>query len=231
MAGKKIIYLVGRDNWQKDIHLRNTLVDYLKATGNEIRWEDPAGNLLYALRKFDKQFSWIPSFLHGLVLHGLRLFFGLLHPSYFGYLSDKRHPSPELRSKRLKESLLKLGSGKEIVVVSRSAGGRFSSLIADSLNLQYIICLGYPFKHPNKNIEPERYLHLETIKTPMLIIQGETDEYGGREIEEIYRFSPSVEVLFVEANHDFKLTEQDWKRVLSKLDGIFFNGVEGLKHA
>ncbi len=38
----------------------------------------------------------------------------------------------------------------------------------------------------------------------MLIVQGTKDEYGGLEIKEKYKFSPSIELMFVEGNHDFQ---------------------------
>jgi len=126
----------------------------------------------------------------------------------------------ELRIKKLKMSILKLGSQKEIIILSRSAGGRFSSRIADELNIKHIICLSYPFKNPNEGIEPDRYLHLINLKTPMLIIQGESDEYGGLEVKDNYIFSSNIELFFVDTNHDFKISNHDWERVLTKIDKI-----------
>jgi predicted alpha/beta-hydrolase family hydrolase len=58
------------------------------------------------------------------------------------------------------------------------------------------------------------------LKTPMLIIQGESDEYGGLEVKENYNFSPNIELFFVDTNHDFLISNSDWERVLSKIDEI-----------
>ena len=49
----KIIFLIGRDNWQQDDTLNHVLIEYLKKTKHEIRWEDPAGDILYKLRRFE----------------------------------------------------------------------------------------------------------------------------------------------------------------------------------
>ena len=123
-------------------------------------------------------------------------------------------------AKELKKSIVKLGSQKEIIILSRSAGGRYASYIADEVNIKNIICLSYPFKHPNEGIEPDRYLHLINLKTPMLIIQGESDDYGGRDVKENYTLSPNIELFFVDANHEFSINNNDWERVLSKIDEI-----------
>ena len=103
------------------------------------------------------------------------------------------------------------------IIVARSAGAKIASQFVDSLPISKIICLGYPFKHPNKNIETDRYVHLQTIKTPMLIIQGDKDEYGGTKIKDNYQFSRSVELFFINGNHDFNLNTQEWKQVLQKI--------------
>ena len=125
-----------------------------------------------------------------------------------------------MRAEKLKQSILRLGNEKEIIIISRSAGGRFSSLIADDLKIKHIICLSYPFKHPEEDIEPERYLHLISLKTPMLIIQGTKDEYGGLEVKDKYILSPNIELFYVDANHEFIISNTDWKRVLNKIDTI-----------
>ena len=92
---------------------------------------------------------------------------------------------------------------RDIIIISRSSGCIIASQLADSLNISKVICLGYPFKHPDKSQEPHRYTHLETIKIPMLIIQGINDEYGGSEIIDKYFLSSRFEIYFINTNHDF----------------------------
>ena len=83
-----------------------------------------------------------------------------------------------------------------------------------------MICISYPFKNPEMEIEPSRYLHLEKLQTNTLIIQGVNDEYGGIEITEKYIFSPKIKLLFVEGDHEFKINDLDWEKVLNKINEI-----------
>jgi hypothetical protein len=217
---EKIILLIERDNWQKDNELNHVLLKYLKTTKQEIVWEDPAGKLLYRFRSFENQFQWLPEYVKTFNLRLIQLLYGFFHWNYFSYLSNRRNQMSEVRIQKLRQTLLNLKTKKEIVILSRSAGGRFSSRIADEFNINHIICLGYPFQHPHNGIEPDRYSHLQHLKTPMLIVQGENDEYGGLDIQGKYALSPAIELLFVDTNHDFKLSENEWNRVLNKIQEI-----------
>ncbi|MCY1441411.1 hypothetical protein D9M71_577260 [compost metagenome] len=105
-------------------------------------------------------------------------------------------------------------------MLSRSAGGRVASLIADDSSIEQIICMGYPFKHPEMGDEPERYMHLQHLKTPMLILQGTRDEYGGDDIEERYRLSSSIEVCLIETSHDFALDDTQADTVFAKIEEV-----------
>lgn len=220
MKAGKIIYLIGRDNWQKDGALNKILINYLKKTQHKIVWEDPAGDLIYKLRNIETRFDHLPNYIKKVNLRILQIFYGLFHWSYFAYLSDRKSLEVQVRTKRLTESLLKLEKGREVIILSRSAGGRYSSLIADKLNIKHLICISYPFKHPDKEDEPERYLHLEKIQTPMLIIQGDKDEYGGLDVKDKYSLSPNIELVFVKAQHNFNIDEQDWEKVFTKISEV-----------
>jgi len=218
---KRVVFLVGRDNWQKDDLLNHVLLTALKKTNCKIIWEDPAGNILYKLRRLESKFKWIPELIRGINLRLTQFFYGLIHWNYFLYLSGRQTGSIELRCQKLKNSILELGTENEIIIISRSSGGRISSIVADDLKIKHIICLGYPFKNPTTGIEPERYLHLKNLKTPMLIVQGTKDEYGGyEEILREYALSPAIELFFVDANHEFKIDHKDWRRVLAKIEKI-----------
>lgn len=220
MKRQKIIYLIERDNWQKDDNLNKILINYLKNTPHKIMWEDPAGDMIYRLRNIESRWDNLPNLIKKVNLRIAQIIYGLFHWSYIVYLSDRRMNDIQVRSKRLKKNLLKLEQGREIVILSRSAGGRYSSLIADNSNIKHIICLGYPFRHPDKEDEPERYLHLQNLQTPMLIIQGDKDEYGGLDLVDKYRLSSCIELVFVKATHDFNLDKQDWEKVLTKIGEV-----------
>lgn len=92
-----------------------------------------------------------------------------------------------------------------------------ATTIADEFNITNIVCIGYPFKHPEKTDQPYRYQHLNTLNTPTLIIQGYDDEYGGREIPDRYELSPNIELFFIDANHEFNLNENDMNAMIEKM--------------
>lgn len=217
---RKKIFLIGRDHWQKDLSLNHILLKYLQQSEHEVIWEDPAGNLIYKFREIENNLKWLPDYVKKINLRLLQFGFDIFHWNYFSYLSKRQNTSIEFRTKKLKKSILKMGNTDNLIIISRSSGGRITSLLADSLKIKHLICLSYPFKHPERSNEPDRYLHLKNIKTPMLIIQGKKDEYGGLDIREKYQFSPNVELFFVDTNHNFVINDNDWNRVLLKIGEV-----------
>ena len=106
-----------------------------------------------------------------------------------------------LRLDRAKKFISELNS--PVVLMGRSSGGRTATLLADLPQVQAIICLAYPFQNPGSPPEEERYIHLASITTPTLIIQGVKDSYGGLRITQKYSFTPAVEIFFVDLCHGF----------------------------
>ena len=91
-----------------------------------------------------------------------------------------------------------------LAIGGKSMGGRMASLIADELEVDALVCLGYPFYAAGKPEKP-RVAHLAELKTPTLIVQGERDALGNRETVEGYTLSSAIEVLWIlAANHDLK---------------------------
>ncbi len=81
-------------------------------------------------------------------------------------------------------------------------GGRIASMLADELGARACLCLGYPF-HPPGKPEKLRTAHLETIKTPTLILQGSRDPMGSREAVAAMELSPAIRIHWAEdGNHD-----------------------------
>ena len=227
---KKVVLLVGRDNWTKDLWLNKLLVEHLQANKVRVVWEDPAAGVIHGLRRLESRFPWLPESAKKLNLRLVQLLYAMTHWRYFGYLYQRREHRNfvESRCKALRTTIRRLGCVGELYILSRSSGGRVSSLIADDFDIRGLICLSYPFKHPNLCDEPNRYSHLGTLKTPFLIIQGDKDEYGGLEVTGKYAFSPSVELRFVQGNHDFKLNDEDWQRVVQMIcDAIDIPGPRG----
>jgi predicted alpha/beta-hydrolase family hydrolase len=221
---KKNILIVGRDNWHKDFSMNQMLFSYFKKGNHSIVWEDAALNWISAVRDIEEKLPWLPNFIKKINLRIIQISYGISHWNYFEYLFKRRknlkNDSIEWRCESLRNTILELGNKKELIIISRSSGGRISSFIADELKIKHLICLAYPFKHPEMEEDPERYLHLQNLKTPFLIIQGINDEYGGIEAKEKYICSPNIEFLFVNTNHDFNLSLEDQEKILNKISKI-----------
>ena len=109
-----------------------------------------------------------------------------------------------------------------LVIGGKSMGGRIASLVADEASVAALVCLGYPF-HPTGKPDRLRVKHLQTMRTPTLILQGTRDPFGSREEVESYRLSSMVKIHWLEdGNHDFtprkasgRSAEQNWEEAIA----------------
>src|SRR5882724_4943683 len=53
-------------------------------------------------------------------------------------------PGPALMQS-WRDTIEKLGGGKQLVIGGKSLGGRIASMVADEMGVRGLICLGYPF--------------------------------------------------------------------------------------
>ncbi|MGH8352680.1 MAG: alpha/beta family hydrolase [Pseudomonas sp.] len=91
-----------------------------------------------------------------------------------------------------------------LAIGGKSMGGRMASLLADELQAQALICLGYPFHAVGKADKP-RVAHLAELRTPTLIVQGERDAMGDRASVAGYGLSEAIRVHWLAAaDHDLK---------------------------
>jgi predicted alpha/beta-hydrolase family hydrolase len=103
-----------------------------------------------------------------------------------------------------KEAVEKLGGGRKLVIGGKSMGGRIASLVADEVGARGLVCLGYPF-HPPGRPEKLRTKHLETLRTPALIVQGSRDAFGTPEDVAAYLLAKSIWIEWIEdGDHSFK---------------------------
>jgi predicted alpha/beta-hydrolase family hydrolase len=105
---------------------------------------------------------------------------------------------------RFEEALGLVGPVSEVIIGGKSMGGRIASMIADEVGAAGVVCLGYPFHPPGK---PERLRteHLETLKTPTLIVQGTRDRFGTQEEVAGYSLSSAIELAWMQdGDHSFK---------------------------
>lgn len=97
-----------------------------------------------------------------------------------------------------------LPAGARLALGGKSMGGRMASLIADEVGADALICIGYPF-HPPGKPDRLRTAHLEEIRTPTLIRQGERDPFGRREEAAGYNLSAAVHLSWAtDGDHDLK---------------------------
>lgn len=98
----------------------------------------------------------------------------------------------------------KHGGGAKVAIGGKSMGGRMASLVADEMHVRALVCFGYPF-HPPGKLQQLRTAHLESLRTPTLIIQGTRDPFGTREEVASYELASSIRVEWLEdGDHSFK---------------------------
>jgi predicted alpha/beta-hydrolase family hydrolase len=111
---------------------------------------------------------------------------------------------PPVLMARWRDVIERFGGGARTVIGGKSMGGRIASMVADETGARGLLCLGYPF-HPPGDASRLRTAHLETLRTPALILQGTRDAFGSAEEIAGYRLSPSIRVAFLEGgDHSFK---------------------------
>jgi predicted alpha/beta-hydrolase family hydrolase len=129
----------------------------------------------------------------------------------FPYMRERRHggrgSAPDREAFLLeawRDAIRAFGDGSRLVIGGKSLGGRIASMVADEMGVHGLVCLGYPFHPPGKS-ERLRVRHLETMRTPALILQGTRDPFGRREEVGKYELSKRIRVVWIEdGDHSFK---------------------------
>ena len=212
----KVLLITERDDYKKDHHLMESLKKELTRGDYQVLFyrrqdEEDTPYLLDPEGKLATKPVWLR--------RPLKAFTLLRYPSrweYFVTWNSNKH-SIKQHCRKLESFIKKLGTDKTIMILSRSAGGVIASRVADNLGITKLICLGYPFKHPQKPIEPERFEHLARLRTPFLILQGTNDEYGGINIQTTYKLSPQISLVFVDTDHDFRVSESEWGKAIAHI--------------
>jgi uncharacterized protein len=159
------------------------------------------------------------AFAEGLAGHDIRVV-----RFEFPYMATRRETGksrPPDREPVLRETWLRVIEAvraERLFIGGKSMGGRIASLIADEAQVAGLVCLGYPF-HPTGKPDRLRIEHLQTLKTPTLILQGERDPFGNRQEVEAYRLSKQVRLHWLaDGDHSFKprkasgrTQEENWR--------------------
>jgi hypothetical protein len=160
------------------------------------------------------------AFARGLATTGLRVV-RFEFPFMRARRSEGKRKPPD-RARVLLEAwrsvIAALGDPGTLVIGGKSMGGRMAGMVADEAGVKGVACLGYPF-HPSGKPERTRTGHLETMRTPTLIVQGTRDSLGKPEEVAGYALSKAIRLHWLEAgDHDFKPTkasgrtlEQNWQ--------------------
>jgi predicted alpha/beta-hydrolase family hydrolase len=142
---------------------------------------------------------------------------------------DRHRRGPDRAPKliaRFREVLNLVGPPAEVVIGGKSMGGRIASMIADDVGAAGVVCLGYPF-HPPGKPERLRTAHLETLKTPTLIVQGTRDRFGTEEEVAAYSLSPSIELVWMEdGDHSFKPRKKSGRTLEQNLEAAANAAIE-----
>ena len=111
---------------------------------------------------------------------------------------------PRVLMQSFRDAIEEGGGSRELVIGGKSMGGRIASMVADDAGVLGLVCLGYPF-HPQGKLEKTRTSHLESLRTPTLILQGTRDSFGSLEDVRGYKLSKAIQIEWLEdGDHSFK---------------------------
>jgi pimeloyl-ACP methyl ester carboxylesterase len=203
---------IGRNQFDADGVLRGYLLADLRRRGFDVLVYEAPNEVAH--RWLHSRFTRVP-FWPRRLMKGLLL---LVQPGLWRHAmpaSKRLYATMEFRRRSVAAAIISLGNAP--MVVARSVGARIASSLADELGLKGLVCLGYPFKHPNHENEPDRYAHLAGLRTPCLILQGEADAYGGVEIADVYALSPSIQLEFVPGDHAMRLPKSEMRTLCDQI--------------
>jgi|Laugresbdmm110sd_1035091.scaffolds.fasta_scaffold01256_6 hypothetical protein len=231
MKTSKIILLIGREHLEKDSYLYTDILSEIKGIKFDVFNESYS---YFRKRVYPYIAKVIPRFIRkqpiiiSLYLQIEEKFYSIiLNPmDYKMHIAFQKNPNDiSLRIEKLARRLNNIPRDTEITLIGRSAGAIVATMVSLQHPIHKIISLGYPFKHPDFEEEAYRHEHLKKVNTPMLIIQGLQDIYGGKEIEKKYHFNSNTTIVFEDINHDFELTEENRIRIFKNIEQ-FISGSE-----
>lgn len=137
-------------------------------------------------------------------------------------IDGKRRP-PDRAPKLIADYALQLSilkhqfKPRKIYLVGKSMGGRMSAILAESLAVDGVVCLGYPFI-PLKGGEP-RLEPIEKCSAPILVIQGERDKFGHKGLVETWPVMDKVQLHWLtDGDHSFKPRKSSGTTLTANLD-------------
>jgi uncharacterized protein len=211
LSAERILVVLSRENFRQDDTLVADLIEFLVQSHFTVAHYESA--LIVTARNIDV--PWVRH-LPRVVRLPIKALSLLCRPSDWRHFSARyRAQGSDLafRTRALRELVRFFGPGKQLVFLTRSASSRIASGIADEVGLHKLICMGYPFKHPEHDIEPARYAHLEHLQTPCLILQGTRDSYGGIDTLHHFPLAANTALQWIDTDHSFSVSDLEWRRV------------------
>lgn len=119
---------------------------------------------------------------------------------------------------------------KRLALAGKSMGGRIGTMLADELadelGVIAVTAFGYPF-HPPGKPENLRTAHLEDLRTPTLILQGERDSFGKPDEVAGYELSEHVQVEWLpDGDHSLAPRKRSGHTVEANLSRAFSAAAE-----
>lgn len=163
-------------------------------------WFD--GFLSGSVAEFCGQYAWCGRWLQKMI-KGIWL---LAHPSCWDFSRLKGVTYNDRNARDLKKLLCDWRChwpSRRVSLFSHSAGGIASSWLEAEANVVSLVCFGYPFRHPQMPEQSYRTAHLQSMRKPFLIIQGNQDVYGSAEQARQYSLSESIRMEAIQADHNY----------------------------
>lgn len=164
----------------------------------------------------DKSCSFMEDFTERVVKHNISVL-RFNFPYMDRRINEGRKFPPDRMPKllvSLSELLTQQNNELPVFLMGKSMGSRVAATFMsdDELVIQQtehqwikgVIALGYPF-HPQNKPEKLRLEPVQTVRCPMLILQGDRDKLGSKEEIALYELSSAVEVSYLpDGDHDLK---------------------------
>lgn len=209
------IVVVGRNNFSRSSRSLEQMVRDLQSSGFYVHSFESR-----QAQRSRRRNDWFECFLGGAVAtfcsHHARLgrwlqkfaklIWVLVHPSDWDFSRLTGATYNECAARNLRQLLRDWQCRwptRRVHLFSHSAGGIISSWLEKEPNVVSLVCFGYPFRHPDMQDQPFRTAHLQSMKKPFLIIQGDHDEYGTAEHAKQYMLSDSINVVSIDSGHDY----------------------------
>lgn len=234
-AGRAFVLVVGRTNYVKSSVLVESLIADLEAAGHTVQRYRPTEQWLDERFEQSRTAGFCRRHPHagGPLKKLVKLGMLMRRPSRWDYVLKFAGPPgppglPDSDRRRLRLRI-RTAAADRVCLLAHSAGGITATLAASEPAVNALVCVGYPFKHPERADEPYRTAHLASVAKPFLIIQGDRDDYGSADDARRYALSPSTTVVGVNAWHDYgELGPDEYRRcrdlVLGFVGGLSPNG-------